>query len=103
LRAGGIAIFQVPTYQQGYTFRVKEYLARPPTLDMEMHYIPQDVVFALIAEWHCKVLEVREDGWIGRGHSISNTFVVQRLAGPRRLWRRLSHFAQSARPGSRSA
>jgi hypothetical protein len=101
LRAGGIAIFQVPTYQEGYSFRIKDYLAQPPTLDMEMHCIPQHVVFSLIAEEHCKILEVREDGWIGRGHSISNTFVVQRLSGHRRLWRRLSNLARSVRQGSR--
>ena len=91
LRPGGIAVFQVPTYQQGYTFRIKEYLARPPSLDMEMHCIPQHVVFSLIAAAQCKVLEVREDGWIGGGQSISNTFVVQRLSDPRPPRRRLAH------------
>src|SRR5258706_11250982 len=41
LRAGGIAIFQVPTYSQGYSFRVKDYLAQPSTFGIEMHCIPQ--------------------------------------------------------------
>jgi len=97
LRPGGIAVFQVPTYQRGYSFRIKEYLAHLPRLDMEMHCIPQDVVFSLIAAGQCRVLEVREDGWIGRGHSISNTFVVQRRAGRRPLWRRLSKIARPTR------
>src|SRR5260221_3274481 len=97
LRPGGIAVFQVPTYQQGYSFRTGEYLARPPRLDMEMHCIPQDVVFSLIAAGQCRVLEVREDGWIGRGHSISNTFVVQRRARTRPLWRPPSQIGPSRR------
>jgi SAM-dependent methyltransferase len=81
LRAGGIAIFQVPTYGKGYGFRTDAYLARPRQLDMEMHCLPQADVFALIAELDCKLLEVREDGSIGRvGEWISNTFVVQRPA-----------------------
>ena len=95
LRPGGIAIFQVPTYQQGYAFQVREYLARPRSLDMEMHCIPQDVVFALVADDHCRILEVREDGWIGRGHSISNTFVVKRPGGQPRLWKRLANMVRS--------
>jgi SAM-dependent methyltransferase len=81
----GIAIFQVPTYMEGYSFRIAEYLARPHHLDMEMHCIPQQEVFSLIAEANCSVLEVREDKNADRpGEWISNTFVAQRLPGRRR-------------------
>jgi SAM-dependent methyltransferase len=83
LRAGGVAIFQAPIYGTGYSFRIKDYLAGPQQLDIEMHCIPQQTVFSLIAEADCRVLEVREDGWIGApGRWISNTFVVQRFASP---------------------
>ena len=83
LRPGGVAIFQVPTYGTGYAFHIQEYLASPQRLDMEMHCIPQSEVFLLIAEAHCKMLELREDRSIGRlGQWISNTFVVQRPARP---------------------
>jgi hypothetical protein len=89
LRAGAFGIFQVPTYMTGYSFRIKEYLASPRKLDLEMHCIPQSEVFSLIAEAHCKLLEVREDGSIGLlGRWLSNTFVVQRLARPARRSRR---------------
>jgi SAM-dependent methyltransferase len=84
LRERGIAIFQVPTYMEGYSFRIDDYLAKPQLLNMEMHCIPQQDVFPLIAEAQCTVLEVREDRTSRLGEWISNTFVVQRLAGRRR-------------------
>lgn len=80
LRSGGVAMFQLPTYAPGYRFRVDEYLARTPSLDMEMHCLPQSVVFQLVRDAGCGILEVREDGSIGRvGQWISNTFIVQKL------------------------
>jgi 2-polyprenyl-3-methyl-5-hydroxy-6-metoxy-1,4-benzoquinol methylase len=79
LRPGGIAIFQVPTYTEGYSFGLQEYLKRPVNLDIEMHCIPQSVVFELISATQCRLLEVREDASIGGfGQRISNTFVAQR-------------------------
>jgi SAM-dependent methyltransferase len=79
LRERGIGIFQVPTYAANYKFHVDEYLARPESTDMEMHALPQSVVFELIADANCRLLEIREDGSVGRvGQWISNTFVVER-------------------------
>jgi SAM-dependent methyltransferase len=79
LREGGMAIFQVPTFKAGYVFRLQDYLAIPQQFDIEMHCIPQQAVFALIAEASCRVLEVREDDRIGNhGEWISNTFIVRR-------------------------
>jgi len=79
LRPGGIAIFQVPTYMMGYSFRIKEYLAMPRRLNMEMHCLPQRVVFSIAAECGCNILEVREEDSAMRiGRWISNAFVVQR-------------------------
>ena len=79
LQPGGIGIFQVPTYSANYRFQIDEYLARASTAEMEMHFIPQDEVFELIADAGCRLLEVREDGWIGRvGHWISNTFIIKK-------------------------
>jgi hypothetical protein len=80
LKPDGIAIFQVPTYAPGYSFRSDEYLSGPKHVDMEMHVIPQVEVFTLIAEATCALREVREDGAIGRvGQWISNTFVAKRV------------------------
>src|SRR5207302_9840319 len=65
LRPGGIAIFQVPSYISGYSFKLREWLAKDHPLDMQMHCLPQHRIFALIAE-HCgAALEVREDGGAG--------------------------------------
>src|SRR5258706_892616 len=58
LHPGGIAIFQVPTYWRGYSFRIKEYLAQPAALDLEIHCIPQGVVLSIISEYRCKMLEI---------------------------------------------
>lgn len=79
LRPGGIAIFQVPTYGDDYSFNIDEYLARDGRLDMELHAIPQEQVIRLISEADCRLLELREDNSIGLwGRWISNTFIVQR-------------------------
>jgi len=79
LRSGGIAMFQVPTYGLNYAFRLNEYLASEWRADMEMHFIPQSEVFAVVAEAHCQVVEVEVDNSIGNaGQWISNLFIVQR-------------------------
>jgi SAM-dependent methyltransferase len=79
LRAGGIAIFQVPTYGIDYSFNVQDYLTRKVQTDMEMHFFPQSAIFELVATSRCRVLEVWEDNSIGQiGRWISNMFVVQR-------------------------
>ncbi|MBE2259449.1 MAG: class I SAM-dependent methyltransferase [Rhodobacteraceae bacterium] len=78
---GGIAIFQIPTYGFGYRFALKEWLAADQALDMQMHCLPQEKVFSLIAETNCVPLEVREDNATGAADKyISNTFVVRKNA-----------------------
>jgi SAM-dependent methyltransferase len=84
LREGGIAIFQVPTFGTGYSFNIKEYLAKPQVLDMEMHCIPQREVFSLIADADCRLLEIRGSTFGRRRNWISNTFVVQRAEGEKK-------------------
>jgi SAM-dependent methyltransferase len=78
LRPGGIAIFQLPIYAEGYTFDLDAWLASPPAMDMEMHCLPQSLVFRLIAQAGCIPLEVREDDSAGDQRYISNLFIVQR-------------------------
>jgi len=80
LRPGGIAIFQVPSYISGYSFKLREWLAKDHPLDMQMHCLPQHRIFALIAEQRGAVLEVREDGAAGaRDRIVSNNFVVRKV------------------------
>jgi len=62
LRPGGIALFQVPTYNKGYKFDLNEYLA---TIDgpgqMEMHCIPQPALLGTITSAGCDLIEIVED------------------------------------------
>lgn len=80
LRPGGAAVFQVPTYKQGYEFEVSAYLeSQEDGACIEMHVFPQGAVFALAKELGIDVLEVMEDAWAGLEHGHrSNTFVLRR-------------------------
>jgi SAM-dependent methyltransferase len=81
LNSGGLAVFQVPTYAINYEFRIEAYLEKIDNdHDIEMHVIPQDVIFQLARENGCVLLEVVEDGASGPSNKWrSNTFVLQKL------------------------
>ncbi len=82
LRPRGIAFFQVPTYQRGYSFDAETYLhLRTNTHDIEMHAFPQSEVFRIFREQGCIPLEVFEDGLSGhRDNHRSNTFLFLKAA-----------------------
>jgi 2-polyprenyl-3-methyl-5-hydroxy-6-metoxy-1,4-benzoquinol methylase len=81
LRTGGVAFFQIPTYQLGYRFMAKDYLSNlDRTPIMEMHAFPQDALFSLIAGAGCELLEIREDGATGSPNMISNSVFVRKKA-----------------------
>jgi SAM-dependent methyltransferase len=82
LASGGLAVFQVPTYATGYRFRVAPYLAGLGKAgDIEMHVLPQPVVFQIARECGCEPLEVLEDLSAGPSSSWnSTTFVVRKTA-----------------------
>ena len=77
LAPGGIAMFQLPTYTTGYGFDVARYLSAPTaTGTIEVHCLPQSVVFEIAADCGCVPLEVREDNAMGPpSHWISNFFI----------------------------
>lgn len=77
LSAGGVAVIQIPTYIVGQRFFVADYLANKQP-SMEMNAVPQRVIYEVIDQMGCKVIEVREDGWIGATLGLSHTFVIQR-------------------------
>jgi len=80
LRPGGIGLFQLPTYQVGYSFVLKEYLRKPSSSDMEMHALPQEIVLRTIRDADCELIEVREDNEPGRPDLfLSNTFAVRKV------------------------
>lgn len=81
LAPGGVAMFQVPTHQEGYSFDLDAYLGREPESVMEMHVLPQAVIFRLAAEARLQVLEVREDTQLVASSAatwLSNLFVLRR-------------------------
>jgi len=79
LNPGGLAFFQVPTYAAGYGFNAKEYLRRPVNeAAFEMHLLPQSVIFRIVRDDGCSILEVQPDTYVGSPQWISNTFLIQR-------------------------
>lgn len=81
LAPGGVAFFQLLTYQRGYSFIAEEYLRGVATrgAQIEMHPLPQPRVFEIVAQRNCRVLEVLDDPLAGyhRGE-LSNMFIVQK-------------------------
>lgn len=67
LRRGGVAMFQLPTYCNGYSFSVESYLAKPAASPIEMHILPQQEIHALGREAGLNMMEVvtDEDGMEG--------------------------------------
>jgi len=81
LNTGGVAMFQVPVWLQGYSFQLKSYLAGTPGAEMEMHAIPQRAILEL-ADWQGLVLrDLREDSFlVGRpAAALSNTFTFEKV------------------------
>jgi SAM-dependent methyltransferase len=84
LTVGGIAIFQVPTYAQGYHFNISDYLMAPKRDEIEVHCLPQEVIFRLANEAECVCLEVREDDGMSYPW-LSNMFVFRKVPQIRNL------------------
>jgi SAM-dependent methyltransferase len=81
LRPGGIAYFQVPTYRKNYRFQIDEYLRHmSPSRGMEMHVIPQHLLFDILQQSGCQLLECREDRCTGDYGTISNSIFARKCA-----------------------
>jgi SAM-dependent methyltransferase len=76
LQRNGVAIIHIPTYREGYSFKIRDYLAGSPGRDMEMHVTPQNAILELGARRNCCVREVHEEP--GHGITITNIFVFQK-------------------------
>lgn len=82
LNPGGVAYFQIPTYEQNRSFKVEDYLSGLQVSgQMEVHAVPQSVIWQLFRELDCDVCDVREDNWTGSPRIVSNSFLVQKRAG----------------------
>jgi glycosyltransferase involved in cell wall biosynthesis len=79
LSTGGVGVIQVPTHAVGYSFRVEDYLRNMANLsNMEMHVLPQNVVFAILQSAGCVPLEVSRDHLVTKVDFVSSTFVFQK-------------------------
>jgi SAM-dependent methyltransferase len=82
LKPGGLAVFQLPTYQSDYRFSARDWILADHHDLMHMHAFPQWKVFELAKELNCDVLEAKEDDYTGdRSIFVSNTFVIRRPSG----------------------
>jgi SAM-dependent methyltransferase len=81
LAPGGVAIFQVPTWCDAYRFRVADYLrSRPAKATIEVHCLPQSVIFELAHRAGCVPLEVRADNAMRPPGWASHVFAFQKQA-----------------------
>jgi SAM-dependent methyltransferase len=81
LNPAGYAHFQVPTYRLDYSFKASEWLTKTVVGQMEMHCVPQRVVFELIEDNNCELIELSEDNSAGlRNVFRSNVFFVRKRA-----------------------
>jgi 2-polyprenyl-3-methyl-5-hydroxy-6-metoxy-1,4-benzoquinol methylase len=79
LSPGGVAIFQVPIFGQGYRFSVAVHLAKMSEIAWsEMHVFPRWALEDLINEEGCVLLEARETDDVGEQDWRSKTFVVRK-------------------------
>lgn len=78
LAPGGVAIFQAATWMEDFTFDTPSYLAGRNGAQMELHALPQAVIFELAAEAGMAVREVREDHTLAAWPRamLSNRFVM---------------------------
>jgi glycosyltransferase involved in cell wall biosynthesis/2-polyprenyl-3-methyl-5-hydroxy-6-metoxy-1,4-benzoquinol methylase len=79
LNPGGVALFQLLTYQRNYQFSAKSYLENMDHCQgAEMHVLPQSEVFRVVEETGCRLLEVAGYRWSVYGYDESHSFFVQK-------------------------
>jgi SAM-dependent methyltransferase len=79
LRPGVVAVFQLPTYIEGYSFSLNRYLDHMAEIDnQEIHAVPQNVVFRMIMESGCDLYSLIRDNSLSRITKVSNRFVVSK-------------------------
>jgi SAM-dependent methyltransferase len=82
LAPGGLAVFQLVTWIEGYAFETAPYLAALRGREMELHALPQPALFALLAETGCRLRELREAPGAGdRPERLLSNLVVAERAG----------------------
>ncbi|GAB4375939.1 MAG: hypothetical protein Kow00121_22280 [Elainellaceae cyanobacterium] len=76
INSGGAGVFQIPTYCLNYSFSVSDYIESMEEIDrMEMHVLPQPVVFDILKNHNCHCREVSRDHLVATMDFVSSTFV----------------------------
>lgn len=80
LTRGGLAVIQLATFLPRYQFLLSDYLSRTNKGEMEVHAIPQRLIFEISKQCNAEVLEVLEDGSLGSTPgALSNLFVFRKI------------------------
>jgi 2-polyprenyl-3-methyl-5-hydroxy-6-metoxy-1,4-benzoquinol methylase len=81
LNPGGSGVLQIPTYCLNYTFKASDYVESMEQINrMEMHVLPQPVIFDVLARHHCHCREVSRDHLVTTMDYVSTTFVFTKTA-----------------------
>lgn len=76
LNPGGAGVLQIPTYRQNYAFKASDYIASMNEISsMEMHALPQPVIFDVLARHGCQCREASRDHLVTQMDFVSTTFV----------------------------
>ena len=80
LNPGGVAFFQVPTYNAAYAFTLERYWHDTATRnEIEMHFVPQSAILEVAARHGVQLIETRQDHCVGTyDRWISNTFLMRK-------------------------
>jgi 2-polyprenyl-3-methyl-5-hydroxy-6-metoxy-1,4-benzoquinol methylase len=76
LLSNGVAIVHLRTHENGYRFKVSDYLAHGPSKDMEMHSTPQSAILAVANRCGCRLVELHEEP--GHIDNVTNIFVFEK-------------------------
>ena len=76
----------MPTFLPDYSFSISTWLSQD-SVEGSNHCLPQQAIFALVAEAKCELLEVKEEQTNLPVGTVSNVFVVRKTgaAQPRKL------------------
>lgn len=80
LAPNGVGVVQIPTYCKGYKFAQSQYLDEmQKKAGMEMHVLPQPVIFDILYRNNCIPREVSRDHLVATVDFVSTTFCFQKI------------------------
>ncbi len=77
VKPGGHIYIQVPTYSKDYNYSVKDHL-KTEAKGMEMHVIPEYILYDTLYNCGMNILEVTEDGAVGDLNMVSKAVLAKK-------------------------